>query len=236
MTDISVLIPAYNAADTLSETLDSVACQTCKRDVEIIVVDDGSQDDTLGVASAHISGPNVIRTDNRGAPAAINTGFGASKGQFICVLDADDVWLQDKLELQCAHLEAAPHADIVFGFVEAFECPSIPKSRFTQLTYQKGAIPGPLFGTSMAHRKVFLDMVGPLDEALRYGYWADWYQRLLASKATVEMMEDVVLHRRIRPGTLSQRVTGRSGEGISGDLLKIARQAMLAKRKTENRT
>lgn len=229
---ISIIIPAYDAAGTLAETLDSVAGQTCQAIVEVIVIDDGSQDDTAAIAAAHEVAPRVIRTDNRGAPSAINTGIDASRGEYICVLDADDIWLPAKLEVQLRLLGSRPDIDMVFGHVETFECPSIPAADFARLRYQKGRMPGHLFGTSMMRRSVFAEKVGALEEGLRCGYWADCYRRLTDGGAKFEMIDQLVLCRRIRPGTLSHTRLAGSDNRMNSDFLKVARRALLAKRKS----
>lgn len=92
----SVVIPTYNKADLISQALDSVLAQNVK-DVEIVVVDDGSVDDLDSVMKGY---PEVtlIRQKNGGVSVARNTGINAASGQFICFLDADDKWLPGHLE------------------------------------------------------------------------------------------------------------------------------------------
>ena len=99
MPQTSVVIPAYNCAAFLPETLESVFAQTY-RDLEIILVDDGSTDNTPAVVAPYLNRINYIRQKNGGLPAARNTGIRAAKGEFIALLDADDSWMADKLERQ----------------------------------------------------------------------------------------------------------------------------------------
>ncbi|MBV9526816.1 glycosyltransferase family A protein [Sphingomonas sp.] len=106
---VSVIIPAFNAAETLDETLRSARGQT-HRNLEIIVVDDGSTDDTARIAGAHeASDPRVrlIRQQNKGLPATRNVGIDASQGAYIAPLDADDLWSADKTERQLAALRGS---------------------------------------------------------------------------------------------------------------------------------
>ena len=98
---ISAIVPAWNAADTLHETLDSIAAQTVAPD-EVIVVDDGSTDDTARVASRHLLNVKLVQTENRGLPAALNTGIAASTGELIAILDSDDLWEPEKTRIQIA--------------------------------------------------------------------------------------------------------------------------------------
>lgn len=94
----SIIIPAYNAEKCIERSIRSILRQSYK-DFEIIVVDDGSTDDTYSIASG-IDDPRirVITQQNQGVSAARNTGIGNSEGKFICFLDADDAWLENHLE------------------------------------------------------------------------------------------------------------------------------------------
>ncbi|MDQ4121019.1 MAG: glycosyltransferase [Acidobacteriota bacterium] len=105
---VSVVIPAYNAARTLSGTIQSVFEQTVQ-DFEIIIVDDGSKDNTLEIAraiAASDSRVKLIAQPNSGASAARNAGIKAAAGEYIAFLDADDLWLPQKLERQIALLNS----------------------------------------------------------------------------------------------------------------------------------
>ncbi len=114
---VSVVIPAYNAAAHLRETLDCVLAQTCSA-LEVIVVDDGSTDETPVIAEAAVaSDPRVslVRRSNGGVGAARNTGLRVARGRYIAPLDADDLWSPRKLELQVARLEhAGPKAGLAY--------------------------------------------------------------------------------------------------------------------------
>jgi glycosyltransferase involved in cell wall biosynthesis len=106
---VSVVIPTFNRAHSIKRAIDSVAAQSL-RDFEVIVVDDGSTDDTERVVSeAGIPQLRIIRHPrNRGAAAARNTGIGAATGTYIAFLDSDDAWHPDKLARQIAALSVAP--------------------------------------------------------------------------------------------------------------------------------
>ena len=102
MVTASVVIPTYNHGDTVERAIDSALAQTL-RDIEVIVVDDASTDDTQTVLD-RIGDPRVtcLRHDsNRGGSAARNTGIDHATGEYIAFLDADDEWLPRKLERQC---------------------------------------------------------------------------------------------------------------------------------------
>ncbi len=116
---ISVVVPAYGHKDYILSCLNSVIAQTYK-DIEIIVVNDGSPDDTEKVLQPLIS-EGIIRyisQANSGAAAARNTGISAAKGDFIALIDDDDIWPQTKLATQLALFEALPQAVMVYGAID----------------------------------------------------------------------------------------------------------------------
>src|SRR5262249_53680055 len=96
---ISVFIPAYNHARFLASTIDSALSQPLTPS-EIIVVDDGSTDDTSSVLGTFGHEIRVLRQNNRGVAAARNRGAAMATGDYLAFLDADDVWLPQKLEMQ----------------------------------------------------------------------------------------------------------------------------------------
>ena len=103
---VSILIPAYNAAEWIADTLESAVAQTWAHK-EIIVVDDGSKDETLAIARRWVSrGVTVVPQQNAGAAAARNMALSLSRGDFIQWLDADDLLAPDKIARQ---MEAQQH-------------------------------------------------------------------------------------------------------------------------------
>jgi glycosyltransferase involved in cell wall biosynthesis len=111
---ISVIIPAYNAANYLADAIDSVLAQTY-RNFEIIVVDDGSTDKTYDVIKKNYSKKiKYIYQENKGPSAARNAGIEAAKGEFLAFLDADDIWSSRKLEEQYKTYEQYPKLGVVF--------------------------------------------------------------------------------------------------------------------------
>lgn len=118
MRAVSVVIPAYNAASTITRAIKSVLLQDIgDLELEIIVVDDGSQDATASLveSSMKLSRQNIrlIRQENSGPAAARNTGVSAAKGEYIAFLDADDQWLPGKLKAQVQALDDYPEVALV---------------------------------------------------------------------------------------------------------------------------
>ena len=117
-----MVIAAYNAAGHLKETLDSLAAQTFPPH-EIIVVDDGSIDETADLATDHPVDATVIRTPNRGMCAARNEGIEASSGELICILDADDLWHPCYVDRMTSMMNSHPQAGSGFGRYRVWQSP-----------------------------------------------------------------------------------------------------------------
>ena len=106
---VSVVVPTYNRGWIVNEAIDSVLNQTFQQ-YELIVVDDGSTDDTKAILGEYGNRIRVIHQANRGVSAARNRGIRAAKEPLIAFLDSDDVWLSDKLSVQVAFFDRHPDA------------------------------------------------------------------------------------------------------------------------------
>ena len=144
----SVVIPAYNAAATLNRAVDSVRAQSSPAH-EIIVVDDGSHDDTAHIAESYGAGVRVIRQVNSGVSAARNAGVEAATGDWLAFLDADDWYLPERLRLHGEWIDADPTLSFLTGDYE----------------YRDGA--GTLLGTSLAQHNAGRMMVEKAGGAAR---------------------------------------------------------------------
>jgi glycosyltransferase involved in cell wall biosynthesis len=192
---ISVVIPAWNAAARLAETLASIAAQTRPAD-DIVVVDDGSTDATAAIA--HAAGARVLRQARQGPGAAMNAGIAASRGDLIAWLEDDDLWPPDKLARQAAALADDPALDGVFGHVRCFADPGLDGT----LHVPPGARAGWLCGALLI-RRTSLGVVGPFDAAAAGTHFIDWMDRARLLGLRFAMRPETVLHRRIRLGSFS---------------------------------
>ncbi|HEY9888470.1 MAG TPA: glycosyltransferase family A protein, partial [Candidatus Obscuribacterales bacterium] len=116
MPKISVIVPTYNAENTIEETIQSVLQQTFT-DFELLVINDGSTDKTLEVlANIQDSRLQVLTFPNGGVVESRNRGIQNASGEYLSFLDADDLWQKDKLAEQLSALEANPAAAIAYSW------------------------------------------------------------------------------------------------------------------------
>lgn len=186
MPRVSVIIPTYNQAGYLAAAVQSVLGQTFG-DFELIVVNDGSTDNTKEEAF-RFSDPRVryIYQENRGLSAARNTGIQASTGEYIALLDSDDIWLPQKLELQIGLLASHPEVALVYSDADLFDDQSgAVTGRFLD---GKRVFSGKVFrqllstqfikpSTTVVRRSVF-QTVGYFDESIREVQDRDMWLRI----------------------------------------------------------
>jgi len=212
---VSIVIPAYAAAAFIDLTLDSVAAQTF-RDFEIIVVDDGSPDDTKAVVDRWLArtgtrGICVRRTNGRIA-AARNTGLKAAAGELIALLDHDDLWRPEKLERCVAELDAHPgtvlvghHTDVVEGgkvlHIER-KGPAVP-AMYERLLFEGNAIApsGAVFRRDLALA------IGGFREEPQFNTVEDYdFWMRLAQKGPFRFLDAVLSSYTVISGSASRRV------------------------------
>ena len=170
---VSVIIPTYQHAHFVGQAIESVLAQTYE-DYEIIVVDDGSTDNTSEVLAEFGNQIKAIHhQENRGLSAARNTGIMASHGSLVAFLDADDVWMPDKLEKQVPLFERNESVGLVYSDLSYFDKNGIlPGTAFEGASPQSGMVHSAIFvrdfipmPTVVVRRSCF-DVVGLFDETL----------------------------------------------------------------------
>jgi glycosyltransferase involved in cell wall biosynthesis len=126
---VTVIMPAYNRAAYLREAIDSVLAQTLS-DLELIVVDDGSTDETAALlAAVGDARLRCLRQEHRGVSAAVNRGLRAARGEYIARLDSDDVWFPETLQTLAAVLDARPEIGAVYAKGQAMTAGGKPLPR-----------------------------------------------------------------------------------------------------------
>lgn len=192
---VSVMIPAYNAAKYLGEAIESAFAQTY-RPLEVIVVDDGSDDGTGEVVRGFGEQVRLHRQDRGGNGAARNAAVRLAQGEYYAFLDADDRFRPDKLERQMRALDADEGLDMVFGLVSEFVSPELPQE--IRATIRPPAEPQPWASPSlMLIRRASFERVGPFATNLRVGVTVDWYARATEAALHSSVLPEVVLERRL---------------------------------------
>lgn len=220
---VSAVIPAWNAAATIAEAIESIAQQTRRAD-EVILVDDGSSDGTAEVARRAHSPLRVLTQPRSGPAAALNRGVAAGRSSLVAFLDADDRWPPSKLALQLGCLERSPGTDAVLGRVTSFLCPRTDAEAARRFRVPEGSEVAWLTGALLVRREALL-RVGPFAEDLRAGYAIDWFDRARAAGLRLELLECTVLERRIQAQGLSHRSPQRDA-----GYLEVARRALARRR------
>jgi glycosyltransferase involved in cell wall biosynthesis len=192
---VSVIIPVRDCERYLAEAVGSVLDQSFE-DVDLIVVDDGSEDATPDVLSA--LGPSVrsVRQEPAGTAAALNRGVELARGAFLAFLDADDLWTPRKLERQMALLASNPELDLALGHVRQFHSPELSEQQRAAIACPPGSAPGLTKGTMLVRRESF-SRVGAFDTTWRLGEFIDWYARATEYGLASEMLPDVLMLRRL---------------------------------------
>ena len=200
---VSVVIPAHNSGPYIVPALDSILVQQ-HRPVEILVVDDGSTDGTAQRVRGYAPEVRVIEQEQHGHPAARNEGIRAARGEFLGFLDHDDLWSLHKLNLQLAAFECDPALDLVFGHIQNFFTPEMPREERARLAVPLQPLPGLLQGAMLARRRSF-DRVGLFSEARSIGDFLDWYGRAMVSRLNIAMLPDTVVYRRIHANNFQRK-------------------------------
>jgi glycosyltransferase involved in cell wall biosynthesis len=203
---VSVIIPVYNGELYLAEALDSVLAQDY-RPIEVIVVDDGSTDNTAEVARKY-SQVHYLHQTNQGPPAARNTGLSHCKGDLIAFLDADDLWVSGKLSMQVSFLEAHPEAGCVMGRTKNVLQEGVVRPSWVEESTLSEDSVAYHMGTLLAHRRV-LETVGNFNASYLYSDDFDWLIRLKESNISIGKMEKILHLRRIHLSNLSHNPEGR---------------------------
>lgn len=232
MLQISAVIPTYNNAAFIKDAVLSILHQTVPA-AEIIIVDDGSTDNTQQIIQQLDGNIHYIRQQNRGPSAARNVGIKAAKGEWIAFLDADDQWTKDKLEKQIQALHNSPELKLIAGDMseinidnQVLEASVLNKhhflDKFSALNGQpipdafiellrKNFIPT---GTVLIKKDILLE-AGLFNDSIRYGEDLELWAKV-ASQHPITCLPEVLMLRRQHGSNSTQ-----SAEPMLTDLIKV---------------
>ncbi len=205
---VSIIIPAYNGQDTIARAIESALNQTLK-EVEVIVVDDGSTDGTQQVLKRYEGRIIHVRQANKGVSGARNTGIAHSHGRYLCFLDQDDTLMRRKAELQADLLDARPEAGLCYGVCQWIDSrngkPFMSQQVGTDKLDRSCAPFPPRFqiGAAMMRRD-WLDWVEGFCEEFKEADDTDLLFRLWAAGCQFVPINVVVSTWTARPGSMSR--------------------------------
>jgi GT2 family glycosyltransferase len=200
---ISVIIPTYNYAAYICEAIESILLQSLPA-YEIIVIDDGSVDETKNIVKQYQGNIIYHYQNNQGISSARNVGVEMSRGEYLAFLDADDKWTPDKLLLQMNALTSSASMDMSFSSIQNFHCASLSPADKARLYCVSEPMPGYIATTILIRKKSFLN-VGFFDPTFKVGEFIDWYRRAMNMGLNHQMVEKTLALRRIHKGHLTTK-------------------------------
>ncbi len=213
---ISVVTPTYNRSHLIAECLDSILAQTTPA-YEIIIIDDGSVDNTRQVVARFIEdlspgAPSIhyIYQPNAGPAAARNTGFKAATGDFIALWDSDDLCPPDRFAKELALFAAHPSLDFVFGNEAKFTDQNAPVPVWCNHGHKTGPLDAfdafasrvNIPTSSVVFRTYLIETVGYMDSSVVPCEDMDYWIRSARSGANFGIVNEVLAYRRMHPGNL----------------------------------
>jgi len=217
---VSIVIPTYNRAELLKETIDSVLNQTYKN-YEILICDDGSTDKTKDMVLSY-NNPKIIYfyQSNHGCPApARNMGLKNAKGQYIAFLDSDDLWFPKKLEIQIAAFEKYPQILLIATnsvTIPPKKNPSLSLSSEKIVSFEELIHANIIMNSSVLMKQDVIQNIGLLDERLEirgiedFDYWLRLLQ--FQQKSVMILPEPLVKYREHSSNLTVNQKTGSSRE------------------------
>jgi len=206
---VSVVIPTYNHETYIAEAVESVLAQTYQ-DFELIVIDDGSTDNTRQVLEPYLDRITYLYQENQGRSLARNRGIQVAQGEYIAFLDADDWFLPRKLELQTHFLDEHSEVGMVTsGWIETDEQGKTlrrvePWHWKPHLGLAECVMSIPVIPSSLQVRRCWLDAVGLFDESLDWNEDQDLYLRLVTDGCRLVWLPEIVSCYRLRGNHMSQ--------------------------------
>jgi hypothetical protein len=223
----SIIIAAYEAADTIVEAIESALSQT-RAALEVIVCDDGSTDDIEGVVAPYLAEIVFLRQQNGGEASAKNAATQAATGDFVVILDADDVFLPDRLQALTELAEARPDLDILTTDAHLEVDGTVVQRCYTdsfqfEVEDQRRGIlrENFIFGHAAVRRERLLD-IGGFDESIRWTTDWDCWLRMIFDDSRAGLVDEPLSRYRLTAGSLSSQREAH----IEGRLTTLAKAAL----------
>lgn len=201
---ISVVIPVYNGANYLREAIDSALAQSYPR-VEVVVVDDGSQDGTGAIIASYGARISAVRQANGGVASALNTGIRRAQGELVAWLSHDDIFLPDKLARQAQFMAEHPGVGLCYTDFEIIDAAGERRATVRTPWYPARALANAFLrdmhinGSTVLLRKTCFEQAGGFDERLAHTQDLEMWLRM-AEHAEFGHVAEVLIQSRSHPG------------------------------------
>jgi glycosyltransferase involved in cell wall biosynthesis len=224
-TGLSCIVPCRNAQNYLAEAIVSAVAE---RADELVIVDDGSTDDTATIAATADGPVRILRQAALGAAAARNAGLAVACHDLIAFLDADDLWPTGSLALRRSVLAANPKLDAVYGHTRHFYSPELDAVTRSRLACPPGSMSAPVFGSIVLRRSVF-ERIGGFNVSLKVGEMLEFMARFADAGLAITCVPETVLLRRIHTGNTMRP------DGAAANSYPRALKAVLDRRRRKPR-
>ena len=219
---ISVILAVFNGEEFLGAAIRSALDQTWPR-TEVIVVDDGSTDESAAIASSYPV--ELLRQENRGVATARNRGLQAAGGELFCFLDQDDTYRPEKLARQLEALRSEPEAGISSCRMRVELEPGCPVPGWIDPDHIGRELHTPHLGTMLVWRRIF-DRLGDFDEDYRWGSDTDWFMRTREARVPIVRVDDALFVYRVH----DRNESGRAGIPVLQDALSAVHASVKRRR------
>ena len=223
MDRISVLIVNYNYGKYIRNCLESVFSQTVKAELEVIVVDDGSTDNSVDVVG-EFSNVKCIQLDHSGVSVARNRALAEATGDYLAFLDADDMWNATKLERQLQHLKSNPECPVVFTAYENFiQAPLTGQEDWVKRCIKFAEIDQKCLPTAL-FRRAAVEKLGLFDSELNRCEDTDWTGRMEERGLEGDYLDEIMYLRRLHGSNLMNRTAQETAKEIMGVNMRKVRE------------
>lgn len=220
---VSCIVPVHNGAEFLADALGSIVEQDYPA-IEVIVIDDGSVDDSVEVAQS-FEQVRLFQHANCGNAAARNRGIDVAQGEYLAFLDQDDLWARDKISCQVEAMQANPELLYCYGMTEFF-LQQQPSPAWFQDKLLEGSHAGFGPGVLLAHRLAF-ERLGRFDENLNTTSDVEWFVQATEQAAPCKMLPQVMLRKRVHDAAQSSKT-----RMYHPELLKVLRRSIARRRES----
>ncbi len=200
---VSVIIPVYNGGTFLRHAVRSIQKQSYQR-IETIIIDDGSTDETAEIAKSFSPDIRYVYQPNKGLPAARNRGLSEASGDLIASLDADDLWTEDKLNMQVELLSQDPSMEIVLGRTQKTQLHRYENGVMRFQTCSEPAVAMSL-GAALIRKSVF-DKVGKISNDLPYCCDWDWFMRARELEVSILVHPEIVQYYQRHDSNMTEQI------------------------------